>query len=88
MYKFVSTTPVHEKQVSYFYFYFIHYSRVAFADVIEPGMKEVKFYYNILNIDKYQDYVFLIQGIPSSSYEIINSSEFSFINSSQLQYMP
>ncbi|MGB9980562.1 hypothetical protein [Methanobacterium sp.] len=51
---------------------------VAFADVIEPGMKEVKFYYSIQNIDKYQDYIFLIHGNPSPSCEIINSSEFSF----------
>jgi|GEM_PF-5370296 len=31
---------------------------VVFADVIEPGRKEVKFYYNISNIDNYPDYVF------------------------------
>lgn len=51
---------------------------VAFADIIEPGMKEVKFHYTISNIDKYPDYVFLIHGTPSPTYEIINSSEFSF----------
>ncbi len=55
---------------------------VAFADVIEPGMKEVKFYYTILNTNNYPDYVFLIHGTPSPPYEIINSSEFSFYKSS------
>lgn len=53
-------------------------SPVVFADVIEPGMKEVKFYYTISNIDKYPDYVFLIHGTPSPTCEIINSREFSF----------
>lgn len=53
-------------------------SPVVFADVIEPGMKEIKFYYTVSNIDKYPDYVFLIHGTPSPAYEIINSSEFSF----------
>ncbi|MCZ3364296.1 MULTISPECIES: hypothetical protein [Methanobacterium] len=53
-------------------------SPVVFADVIEPGMKEVKLYYTISNINKYPDYIFLIHGTPSPSYEIINSSEFSF----------
>ena len=51
---------------------------VAFADIIEPGMKEVKYYYEISNIDNYSEYVFLAHGTPSTSIEIVNSSEFSF----------
>lgn len=51
---------------------------VAFADVIEPGMKEIKYYYKISNIDNYPDYIFLAHGTPSPIVEIINSSEFSF----------
>lgn len=51
---------------------------VAFADIIEPGMKEVKYYYEISNIDNYSEYVFLAHGTPSPSIEIVNSSEFSF----------
>lgn len=50
----------------------------ACADVIEPGMKEIKNYYKISNINDYSDYVFLIHGNPSPMYEIINSSKFSF----------
>ncbi|MGF7119251.1 hypothetical protein [Methanobacterium oryzae] len=51
---------------------------VAFADVIEPGMKEIKYYYKISNIDNYPDYIFLAHGTPSPTVEIVNSSEFSF----------
>lgn len=51
---------------------------VAFADVIEPGMKEIKYYYEVSNIDNYPDYVFLAHGNPSPIVEIVNSSEFSF----------
>lgn len=51
---------------------------VVFADVIEPGLKQVDLYYKISNIQNYQDYVFLAHGTPSPSYELINSSEFSF----------
>jgi len=48
------------------------------ADVIEPGMKNIDFNYKITNLDKYPDYVFIAHGIPSPSFEIINSSQFSF----------
>lgn len=51
-------------------------SQVVFADVIEPGMNEENFYYTISNINKYLDYIFLIYGTPSPSYELINSSYF------------
>jgi len=54
------------------------------ADVIEPGMKEIKNYYKISNINDYSDYVFLIHGNPSPTYEIINSSKFSFYKLSQI----
>ncbi len=51
---------------------------VAFADVIEPGMKEIKYYYKVSNIDNYPEYIFLAHGTPSPIMEIVNSSEFSF----------
>jgi hypothetical protein len=54
------------------------FSSVSYADVIEPGTKEVKIYYNISNIENFPEYVFLIHGNPSPSLEIINSSEFTF----------
>ncbi len=50
----------------------------VYADVIEPGKKEIKLSYQISNINSYPYYVFLLHGSPSPSYEIINSSEFSF----------
>lgn len=56
----------------------VSFSSVAYADVIEPGMKNVKLYYQVSNIQDYPDYVFLIHGDPSPSLEIINSSKFSF----------
>lgn len=51
---------------------------IAFADVIEPGMKTVDFNYRVSNIDNYPDYVFLAHGIPAPTIEIINSSDFGF----------
>lgn len=54
------------------------FSSVSYADVVEPGMKNVKIYYEINNTQNYPDYVFLIHGNPSPSLEIVNSSEFSF----------
>lgn len=54
------------------------FSSVSYADVVEPGMKNIKIYYEINNIQNYPDYVFLIHGNPSPSLEIVNSSEFSF----------
>jgi hypothetical protein len=57
---------------------FLSFSSVSYADVIQPGMKDVKIYYQINNIQNYPDYVFLIRGTPSPSLEIINSSEFTF----------
>jgi hypothetical protein len=54
------------------------FSSVSYADVIDPGMKDVKIYYQVSNIQNYPDYVFLIHGNPSPSLEIINSNEFTF----------
>lgn len=54
------------------------FSSVSYADVVEPGMKNIKIYYETNNTQNYPDYVFLIHGNPSPSLEIINSSEFSF----------
>ncbi len=54
------------------------FSSVSYADVINPGMKEVKIYYQVSNMENYPDYVFLIHGTPSPSLEIINSNEFTF----------
>jgi len=50
----------------------------AFADVIEPGMKNINYNYKISNIDDYPEYIFLAHGVPSPSLEIITSKEFSF----------
>jgi hypothetical protein len=50
----------------------------AYADVIEPGKKNIILSYKISNINSYPNYVFLLHGNPSPSYEILNSSEFSF----------
>ena len=50
----------------------------AYADVIEPGKKDIKLSYQISNINSFPIYVFLLHGSPSPSYEILNSSEFSF----------
>lgn len=51
---------------------------IVFADVIEPGQKEVKLSYQISNINNFPFYVFLLHGTPSPNYEILNASEFSF----------
>jgi hypothetical protein len=50
----------------------------AYADVIEPGKKDIKLSYQISNINNFPMYVFLLHGSPSPPYEILNSSEFSF----------
>ncbi len=50
----------------------------AYADVIEPGKKEINLSYKISNINNYPYYIFLLHGSPSPSYNILNSSEFSF----------
>lgn len=50
----------------------------AYADVIEPGKKEIKLSYKISNINSFPMYVFLLHGSPSPQYEILNASEFSF----------
>jgi hypothetical protein len=50
----------------------------AYADVIEPGKKDIKLSYKISNINSFPLYVFLLQGNPSPQYEILNASEFSF----------
>lgn len=49
----------------------------VYADVIDPDQKPVELYYQIININNYPDYVFLIHGNPSPSYQILNSTEFS-----------
>jgi hypothetical protein len=50
----------------------------VYADVIEPGKKEIKLSYQISNINNFPMYVFLLHGSPSPPYEILNTSEFSF----------
>lgn len=50
----------------------------SWADVIEPGEKNVPFTYQIINIQDYPDYVLILHGTPNPSYELLNSSEFSF----------
>ena len=50
----------------------------AYADVIEPGKKEIKLSYQISNINNFPMYVFLLHGSPSPPYEILNTIEFSF----------
>jgi hypothetical protein len=50
----------------------------AYADVIEPGQKNINLSYKITNINDFSDYVFLLHGTPSPTVEILNSSEFSF----------
>src|SRR3989338_5170271 len=53
---------------------------LAFADVITPGEKQIDFCYNITNIDKYPDYVFLIHDTETSGFtdEITPGECFSF----------
>lgn len=48
------------------------------ADVINPGEKNIPFTYQIINIQDYPDYVFILHGTPNPSFEVLNSSEFSF----------
>lgn len=50
----------------------------TYADVIEPGKKNINLSYKILNINDFPNYIFLLHGTPSPSHEILNSSEFSF----------
>lgn len=50
----------------------------AFADVIQPGEKDINFDYQLTNIQDYPDYVFILHGMPSPTMEILSSSEFSF----------
>ncbi|MBI5680877.1 MAG: hypothetical protein HZC47_08295 [Methanobacterium sp.] len=50
----------------------------VFADVIEPGTKQVGLTYKISNIQNYPDYIFLAHGTPAPEYALLNSSEFSF----------
>lgn len=57
---------------------FTAFTPAAFADVIEPGMKNINYNYKISNIDDYPEYIFLAHGVPSPSLEIITSKEFSF----------
>lgn len=50
----------------------------AYADVIDPGEKEIPLYYHITNINSYPDYVFLLHGTPSPSFVVLNTSQFNF----------
>lgn len=50
----------------------------AYADVIEPGKKNINLGYQISNINNFPYYVFLLHADPFPEYEILNSSEFSF----------
>jgi len=50
----------------------------SWADVIEPGEKNVPFTYQIINMHDYPGYVFILHGTPNPSFELLNSSEFSF----------
>lgn len=50
----------------------------AYADVIEPGKKELNLGYQISNINNFPYYVFLLHADPFPEYEILNSSEFGF----------
>ncbi len=60
------------------------FSTFSYSDVIEPGKKEVKIYYQITNINDYPDYYFFIHGSPTPQLEFINSSEFSFYKFSKV----
>ena len=55
----------------------------CWADVVEPGTKEVTLYYQLSNINDYPDYVFLLHGVPFPTYEIINNTKFSFYKLSE-----
>ncbi|NYB52981.1 MAG: hypothetical protein HVN35_10545 [Methanobacteriaceae archaeon] len=50
----------------------------SFADVINPGEKNIPLTYQISNIQSYPDYVFILHGSPNPSMEVLNSSPFSF----------
>ncbi len=56
----------------------------SWADVVEPGSKEITLFYEISNLKDYPEYVFLAHGTPEPSWEVINSSEFSFYKFSQV----
>jgi hypothetical protein len=56
----------------------------CWADVVEPGNKEISLSYQILNINDYPDYVFLFHGTPEPAFQVINDSEFSFYKFSQI----
>lgn len=57
---------------------------VSKADVVEPGQKEVKYYYKLTNLDQYPDYILLAHGIPQPTYLILNEDEFSFYKFSRV----
>lgn len=59
-------------------FFFAFTLQAVGADVIEPGKKEISYYYQISNITNYPDYIFLLHGSPSPSYQVLSSGEFSF----------
>ena len=61
-----------------FFIFLLATSSIAYADVIEPGMKGINLNYQISNINNYPDYIFLLRGTPNPDIEIINASEFSF----------
>ncbi|HMK54680.1 MAG TPA: hypothetical protein VK444_07860 [Methanobacteriaceae archaeon] len=50
----------------------------VYADIIEPGQKNVPIYYVLENVNDYPYYVFLLHGSPSPDLEVLNSSLFTF----------
>jgi hypothetical protein len=50
----------------------------VYGDVINPDQKQIDYYYQIININNYPDYVFLIHGNPTPSFMVLNSSQFNF----------
>jgi len=57
----------------------------VYVDVIDPDEKEVQTSYQIINLDSYPDYVFLLYGYPFyHDIVVLNSSQFSFYKFSTL----
>ena len=50
----------------------------VYADLINPDQKQIDYYYQIININNYPDYIFLIHGNPTPSFMVLNTSEFHF----------
>ncbi len=67
------------KMITFFIITLISLSiTTVYADVINPDQKQIDYYYQIININDYPDYVFLIQGNPTPRFMVLNSSEFHF----------